>query len=159
MGKLRVALAGDSGPHHLKIHWDKENLTWEDWAMAVRYYYARVSMIDSQIGRLYDYLEASGELDNTVLIFTADHGETLGSHGGLLDKGWHHFEETHHVPMIIRLPDGSHAGERVQSLLRWLICIPRFWIWLVDITMGMRFTVRRCCRLFAVRRRLGAMLW
>ena len=103
------------GPHHLKIHWDKENLTWEDWAMAVRYYYARVSMIDSQIGRLYDYLKASGELENTVLIFTADHGETLGSHGGLLDKGWHHFEETHHVPMIIRLPDGSHAGARVAE--------------------------------------------
>ena len=105
------------GPHHLKIHWNKENLTWEDWAMAVRYYYARVSMIDSQIGRLYDYLKASGELENAVLIFTADHGETLGSHGGLLDKGWHHFEETHRIPMIIRLPDGSHAGERVAEFV------------------------------------------
>ncbi|MDP6042376.1 MAG: sulfatase-like hydrolase/transferase, partial [Candidatus Latescibacteria bacterium] len=103
------------GPHHLKIHWDNDKLTWEDWAMAVRYYYARISMIDSQIGRLYDYLKESGELDNTVLIFTADHGETLGSHGGLLDKGWHHFEETHHVPLIIRFPDGSQAGERISE--------------------------------------------
>ena len=72
-------------------------------------------MIDSQIGRLYNWLEKSGELENTVLIFTADHGETLGSHGGLLDKGWHHFEETHHVPLIIRFPDGSHAGKRVAE--------------------------------------------
>ena len=103
------------GPHHLKIHWDHESLTWNDWAMAVKYYYARVSMIDSQIGRLYNWLEKSGELENTVLIFTADHGETLGSHGGLLDKGWHHFEETHHVPLIIRFPDGSHAGKRVAE--------------------------------------------
>lgn len=101
------------GPHHLKIHWDRENLTWEDWAMAVRYYYARVSMIDSQIGRLCEWLRASGALENTVLIFTADHGETLGSHGGLLDKGWHHFEETHRIPMIIRLPD--YAGTRIPE--------------------------------------------
>ena len=103
------------GPHHLKIHWDHESLTWDDWAVAVKYYYARVSMIDSQIGRLYDWLKESGGLENTVLIFTADHGETLGSHGGLLDKGWHHFEETHHVPLIIRFPDGSHAGERIAK--------------------------------------------
>ena len=81
--------------------------------MAVRYYYARVSMIDSQIGRLCDWLRASGALENTVLIFTADHGETLGSHGGLLDKGWHHFEETHRIPMIIRLPD--YAGTRIPE--------------------------------------------
>ena len=59
------------GPHHLKIHWDHESLTWNDWAVAVKYYYARVSMIDSQIGRLYNWLEKSGELENTVLIFTA----------------------------------------------------------------------------------------
>ena len=104
------------GPHHLKIHWNKEHLTWDDWAMAVRYYYARVSMIDSQIGRLYNHLKETGTLDNTVIMFTADHGETLGSHGGLLDKGWHHFEETHHVPMIIRFPDGSQAGTRLPEL-------------------------------------------
>ena len=72
-------------------------------------------MIDSQIGRLYDWLKENGELENTVLIFTADHGETLGSHGGLLDKGWHHFEETHHIPLIIRFPSRSHAGKRISE--------------------------------------------
>lgn len=98
------------GPHHLKVHWDKEDYSWEDWAMAVRYYYARASMIDSQIGRLIDYLRENGLLEDTVVIFTADHGETLGSHGGLLDKGWHHFEEIQRVPMIVRSP-GAAAGE------------------------------------------------
>ena len=85
--------------------------------MAVRYYYARSAMIDSQIGVLYAALEASGQLDNTVIIFTADHGETLGSHGGLLDKGWHHFEETHRIPMIVRMPDGAGAGKRRDELV------------------------------------------
>jgi arylsulfatase A-like enzyme len=98
------------GPHHYKIHWDKESLSWEDWAMAVRYYYARTSMIDSQIGRLYQHLLQTSLLEDTVIIFTADHGQTLGSHGGLLDKGWHHFEETHRIPLIIRMPDGELRG-------------------------------------------------
>jgi arylsulfatase A-like enzyme len=96
-----------AGPHHLKIHWADEAYTWEDWAMAVRYYYARVSMIDSQIGRLIDHLRETGLLEETVVILTADHGQTLGSHGGLLDKGWHHFEEIQRIPMIVRMPAGS----------------------------------------------------
>lgn len=98
------------GPHHYKVHWDQENLTWEDWAMAVRYYYARASLIDSQIGALFRYLADSGLMDETLVIFSADHGETLGSHGGLLDKGWHHFEETHRIPLIVRFPDGTGKG-------------------------------------------------
>jgi len=78
--------------------------------ITIKYYYARTSMIDSQIGRLYDYLKEDDKLDDTVIIFTADHGETLGSHGGLLDKGWHHFEETHRIPLIVRIPDSDKKG-------------------------------------------------
>jgi arylsulfatase A-like enzyme len=102
---------GTLGTHHYKIHCDKEELSWQDWATAVRYYYARTSMIDSQIGRLYQYLQQAGLLEDTVIIFTADHGETMGSHGGLLDKGWHHFEETHRIPLIIRMPGGESKGK------------------------------------------------
>ena len=108
-----------NGPHHMKVYWDQEDTDWEEWETAVRYYYARTTMIDSQIGRLLDYLEKSNKLEDTVIIFTADHGETLGSHGGLLDKGWHHFEETHRIPMIIRLPESEKKGitrEKFASL-------------------------------------------
>ena len=99
------------GPHQAKIHPRQENLHWEDWEMAIRYYYAFTTLIDRQIGRMMDHLEAKGLLENTTVIFTADHGQTLGSHGGLTDKGWHHFEETHRIPMIMRSPET--AGERV----------------------------------------------
>lgn len=105
---------GTDGPHHLKIHWDKEKLSWDEWETAVRYYYARCSMIDSQIGRLLTNLQETGRMENTYIIFSSDHGETLGSHGGLLDKGWHHFEETQRVPMIVRPPGGSDAGVREE---------------------------------------------
>ena len=112
-------------PHQVKIHPRAAQLSWEDWAEAVRHYYAFTSLIDAQIGRIMSHLEARGVLENTVVIFSADHGETLGSHGGLTDKGWHHFEEIQRVPFIVRLPDscmgdenrrGSVGGEWVSLL-------------------------------------------
>ena len=93
------------GPHHNKLHPLHEELTWDAWATMIRYYYAFTTLIDAQIGRMIDTLRECGQLENTVIIFTADHGETMGSHGGLVDKGWHHFEETHRIPLIVRLPD------------------------------------------------------
>ena len=50
------------------------------------YYYAMIKQIDDQFQRVLDHLEASGQLDNTVIIFTSDHGESLGDHD-VLQKG------------------------------------------------------------------------
>jgi arylsulfatase A-like enzyme len=105
------------GPHHVKIHPEHEKLEWDDWATAIRYYYAFTTLIDQQIGRIYDHLETTGALSNTIIIFTADHGETAGSHGGLTDKGWQHFEEIQRIPMIVRFPDGRGAGETREGLV------------------------------------------
>ncbi|MEZ5864018.1 MAG: sulfatase-like hydrolase/transferase [Geminicoccaceae bacterium] len=44
-------------------------------------YYAMIELIDTQFGRLIDALEASGQLDDTIIVFHSDHGETLGDHG------------------------------------------------------------------------------
>ena len=88
---------------------------WEDWARRIRCYYAFATLIDDQIGRILRHLEQTGMDKNTVVIFSADHGETLGSHGGLTDKGYHHFEETHRIPLIIRFPDKRYASLTVDS--------------------------------------------
>ena len=53
---------------------------------------------------MIDHLKATGLYEDTIIIFSADHGETLGSHGGLTDKGWHHFEEIQRIPFIVRVP-------------------------------------------------------
>ena len=105
------------GPHHVRIHPDIETLTWNDWAMAIRYYYAFTTLIDSQIGRIISYLERIGLIDNTVIIFAADHGQTLGSHGGLSDKGWHHFEETHRIPLLIRFPKAKYKARVITGFV------------------------------------------
>jgi len=106
-----------AGPHHVKIHPQHEQLSWDDWAMQVRYYYATTSLIDYEIGRMVAHLKQNNQLDNTIIIFAADHGETLGSYGGLVDKGWHHFEETHRIPFIMRFPDGLWQGKVIHELV------------------------------------------
>ncbi|MFO7955669.1 MAG: sulfatase-like hydrolase/transferase [Candidatus Brocadiia bacterium] len=99
-------------PHRVKLHPDADEYTWDDWATAIRHYYAFTTLIDEQIGRVVDHLREVGQADNTVVIFTSDHGETLGSHGGLADKGWHHFEEIQRIGMLVNSPRGWGEGGR-----------------------------------------------
>ncbi len=72
-------------------------------------YYAMIELIDDNLGRLLDALDASGQRDNTIVIFTSDHGEMLGDHGLLL-KGCRFFEGLVRVPLIIRWPGHIQAG-------------------------------------------------
>ncbi len=66
-------------------------------------YYAEIELVDKQFGRIIETLEETGQLDNTIIIFTSDHGELLGDHG-LLFKGCRFFEALVHVPLIISWP-------------------------------------------------------
>ena len=76
-------------------------------------YYGMVSEIDSQYARLIDRLEQAGELDNTIIVFTSDHGEFLGAHG-LYCKNVGAFEEAYHIPMILAGP-GIPAHGAVEA--------------------------------------------
>ncbi|MFP3897158.1 MAG: sulfatase-like hydrolase/transferase [Anaerolineales bacterium] len=114
-------------PHQVKLHTHADDLTWDDWAEAVRYYYGFTTLIDQQIGGILRHLEKRGLRDNTIIIFAADHGETLGTHGGLTDKGWHHFEEIQRVPFIVWMPERYYGnGVRPGDALHE-------WISLVDL--------------------------
>jgi arylsulfatase A-like enzyme len=105
------------GPHQASYLPAAARMQWADWAELIRHYYAFTTLIDAQIGRMLDALERSGALDNTVVIMAADHGESLGQHGGLFNKGFTHFEETLHIPLIVRLPGGLHGGREVNDLV------------------------------------------
>jgi len=77
--------------------------------MIKAYYYACVSFIDFQVGRLLAALERSGELDNTLIVFTSDHGEYLGDYHCFGKRGMH--DASSRVPMIARWPEGFGRGE------------------------------------------------
>ncbi|MHA7888338.1 sulfatase-like hydrolase/transferase [Roseicyclus sp.] len=67
-------------------------------------YYGMIAEVDAQLGRLFETLKARGDWEETLVIFTSDHGEMLGDHG-LLGKGGFH-AGGQHIPLIIRLPGG-----------------------------------------------------
>ncbi len=86
-------------------------------------YYAMIELIDTQFGRLLDALEASGQLDNTLILFHSDHGEMLGDHG-LLYKGCRFFEGLVHVPMIWSWRGRTRADLRSEALVELVDIAP-----------------------------------
>ena len=71
-------------------------------------YFACVSGVDEQIGKILDKLEETGQAENTIVVFTADHGEMMGSHG-LLQKVVY-YEESFRIPFVVRWPEKMKPG-------------------------------------------------
>ncbi len=75
----------------------------------IRCYYSYCTLIDLQIGRLTEFLKLENLYDDTLILFTADHGDLMGAHG-LFCKGVPAFEETYSIPLILKLPDQEMGG-------------------------------------------------
>jgi len=93
--------------------WNDHGDEWEAWKKSWAVYWGFVSLIDAQVGRLTACLESQGVLDDTLVIFCADHGEMLGQHG--LWHKMHAYEESLRVPLVMRPPGGLDAGIRSQA--------------------------------------------
>jgi arylsulfatase A-like enzyme len=76
-------------------------------------YYGMIAEVDDQLGRLFAWLDETGQRDNTVIVFTSDHGETLGDHWILHKLGW--FDSTYHVPLIVAGPGVDANGREVGA--------------------------------------------
>jgi arylsulfatase A-like enzyme len=85
--------------------------TWSDYEQLLRTYFASITEIDDQVGRLVAFLKEKEIYENTVIIFAADHGDSVGVHHGLTDKSLFMYEETNRLPLIIREPGTRRAGE------------------------------------------------
>jgi len=73
-------------------------------------YCGLMSEIDDQLGRVFDYLKQTGQWDDTLIVFTSDHGEQLGDHHLLGKIGY--FDESYCIPMIVRDPRAEANGTR-----------------------------------------------
>lgn len=74
-----------------------------------------VKGIDDNLGRLFKHLEDSGQMDNTVIIYTGDQGFMLGEHD-YQDKRWM-YEESQRMPFLVRYPKTVAAGQRFDSII------------------------------------------
>ena len=101
-----------------------ENIAEEDLRRAVAQYEAAVSFIDHMVGRIVSRLTEAGQLDNTLVMFFADHGDYAGEFG-IIGKTGQFYESLVHVPLIARCPGlALPAGRRVASLVSLVDLVP-----------------------------------
>ncbi len=95
------------------------DLTEKKMRRILAYYYATISQIDHHVGRMMQYLEQKGLYDNTMIIYTSDHGDYMGFHHMLL-KNNYMYDPLMKVPLIIKYPRGMHkkpvSSELVSTL-------------------------------------------
>jgi len=97
------------------------------------HYFASISLIDDCVGRLLGALEQTDQMEDTLIIFTSDHGEFLGNHG-LLRKPSLHYDETLRVPLLIHMP-GSKCNPRHEQGLVELIDVFPTLLGLLDVPL------------------------
>ena len=111
---------------HDSVAW-KLDPTPEELHRMRAYYYANVEMIDTQVGHILDALEARGNMDNTIVVFTSDHGDNLGDHG-LIQK-WAPYEEVTRVPLIVSAPGRFEGGREVEAMVQFFDLAPTILEW------------------------------
>ncbi len=88
------------------------------------YYYACISFVDYQVGRIITALEESGQMDNTLVVFTSDHGEFMGDYGCWGKRSMH--DASARIPMIVRMPGVFEGGQEISAPVSLVDLAPTF---------------------------------
>ena len=103
----------DATPEHDRAYhrgyFPNHELTADRVRRVMAHYYATISQIDHQVGRMIDVLKRRGLYDKTLIVYTADHGEYMGFHHLLL-KGGFMYDPLVRVPLLIKFPGNGDAG-------------------------------------------------
>jgi arylsulfatase A-like enzyme len=102
-------------------HWDvrrwRGNDTWPLWQELLAKCYGQALQTDAAVGSVLDSLEQLGVADNTIVMWVADHGDAIASHGGMWDKASTMTEEVMRVPFAVRWPKGIPCPRRVDHFV------------------------------------------
>lgn len=108
-----------------RVDLDVSEKTYIDPREGLADYYAQISAVDHEIGRLLDGLDKFGMTDDTLVVYTADHGDQLWSQGHT-QKGVP-YEESIHVPLLARWPGEVPAGRRTEVMASLVDLAPTLW--------------------------------
>lgn len=97
----------------------------EDRKQLVATYYGMISMMDKYIGHILDHLTEQGLAENTIVVFTTDHGHFFGQHG-LQAKGGFHYEDLIRIPFVVSYPGHVPAGRQCDSIQSLVDLAPTF---------------------------------
>lgn len=108
---------------------------------AIRHFWAWCTYLDEQFGQVLQALEATGQADDTLVLYTSDHGDYCGDHGIFL-KGIPCYRGAYHVPCIMRWPNGiAQPGRRVSEFVTLADLAPTF-VELAGASSPQRYTGR-----------------
>ena len=105
--------------------WGLEEKNWDEWREIVASYWGYVTMIDDLVGRILHELKVLGLDDNTLVVFTTDHGDQMGSHK-MIEKGCFAYEETWRLPLIASHPGCEEPGSVSDELVYLHDLFPTF---------------------------------
>ena len=113
---------------HLRKHreWNLQDKDWSWWRQVVAKYYGDVTLIDDCVGRVLDALRELNIEDDTIFIFSTDHGDATGSHKHF-EKSGTMYDEIFRIPLLARVPD-AEAGQ-VAEFVRLMDLMPTFIEW------------------------------
>ncbi len=115
------ATKDEGAVHGAHSHLSDENELRKDIAC----YCGMISFMDEHIGRILAELDRLGVADDTIVVFTTDHGHFLGQHG-LTAKAIHHYEDLIRIPFIVRWPERMPAAEVSQAIQNLVDLAPSF---------------------------------
>lgn len=104
-------------------NWRIDRWTWHEWSIYLSGYYGMIAQVDDAIGRVVESLRSSGQLNNTLILFTTDHGDAAGSHR-MMDKHYVMYEEEVHVPLICSWPGVIPAGIVCRDFVSHFLDLP-----------------------------------
>jgi len=118
--------------HRRPSHTPVQHLNPDGWRRLIAHYWGLVSLIDEQVGRIVAALHRLHIAEDTIVVYLSDHGDMMGSHH-LMEKGaWNVYEETVHVPLIIRDSRSATPGGVVPQLVSLVDLMPTL-LALVDV--------------------------
>jgi len=92
-------------------------------------YFGLMTEVDDNLGRLFDYLKTNDLWDDTLIIFTSDHGEQIGDHHLMGKMGY--FDQSYHIPLIIRDPDANDTrGTMLNGFTENIDIMPTMLNWI-----------------------------
>lgn len=105
------------------LNWGLEHYGWSEWEPIVRRYYAIITQMDAAIGIVLEKLKLLGLERDTIVVYTADHGDMCGGHR-MIDKHYILYDDVVKVPLIVKYPARIPAGALIDKFVYNLLDLP-----------------------------------
>jgi arylsulfatase A-like enzyme len=130
--------------------WNVTDRPWDEWAPTVARYLGEIALLDDQLGRILERLDELGLTENTLVVYTADHGDMCGAHG-MMDKHFVMYDDVVRVPLLARWPAEIDPGTVIDDFVSNAIDLPPTFCDIAEVPAPATFAGESLCPLFAGR--------